>query len=133
PCGHGTLACRPADHCSARGHEPRVVYEPLDATDRVLCWNILPKSATPTLSRRLIEDAETRDEVAQCFLAQRNLDTLNDRPWTRDWLDAAISLCLAQPQPEPLGSLVGAFRVGSTEYERLLRDCEQAQIVAKFR
>jgi hypothetical protein len=60
---------------------------------------MLPGSTAQTLSQRLLADAETREEVAQCFLAQRNLATLNDRPWTKEWLDAAIDLCLAQPDP----------------------------------
>ncbi len=131
--GHGPLALRAAGHWAARGHEARIVYEPLDATDRVLCWHMLPRSDAADLSRRRIDDAETVDEVAQCFLAQRNLGTLNDKPWTKEWLEAAIGLCLAQPRPEPLGSLPGAFRVGSTAYERLLRDCTQPDLAAKFR
>ena len=40
---------------------------------------MLPRSAASTRERRLIEDAETRDEVAQCFMSQRDLGTLNDR------------------------------------------------------
>jgi hypothetical protein len=131
--GHGPLAFRTAGHWAARGHEARMVYEPLDATERVLCWIMLPKSSASTLSRRLIEDAETRDEVAQCFLAQRNLVSIDDRPWTKEWLDAAITLCLSQPQVEPLGSLLNAFRVGSADYERLLRYCEREDVVEKFR
>src|SRR5207248_2521965 len=71
--GHGPLAFRAAGQWAARGHEARMVYEPLNATERVLCWTMLPTSAAPSLSQRVIEDAETRDEVAQCFLAQRNL------------------------------------------------------------
>ncbi len=110
-----------------------MVYEPLLATDRVLCWNMLPRSAAPTLSQRRNEDAETTDEVAQCFLAQRNLDTLSDRPWTKEWLEAAVSLCLSQPESQPLGSLLDAFRVGSTDYERLLRDSQEPAVIAKFR
>src|SRR5687767_5247583 len=69
--GHGPLALRTAGHWAARRQEARMVYEPLHATDRVLCWSMLPKSAAPTPSQRRLEDAETRDEVAQCFLAQR--------------------------------------------------------------
>src|SRR5437870_8171409 len=57
--GHGPLAFRAAAHWAARGLEHRIIYEPLAATDRVLCWDMLPKSHAPTLSRRLIEDAET--------------------------------------------------------------------------
>jgi len=131
--GHGPLALRAAGHWGVRGHEARMIYEPLDAIDRVLCWHMLPRSTAPDLSRRLIEDAETRDEVAQCFLAQRNLDTLNDRPWTKEWLEAAIDLCLSQPNPEPLESLTAAFRVGSAEYERLLRHSTRPNLVTKFR
>ncbi len=131
--GHGPLAFRTAGHWAARGYEARIVYEPLDATERVLCWRMLPTSAATTFSQRRLADAETRDEVAQCFLAQRNLDTLNDRPWTKEWLEAAISLCLSQPQPEPLGSLLHAFRVGSAGYERLLRHSARAELIAKFR
>jgi hypothetical protein len=131
--GHGPLAFRAAGHWAARGHESRIVYESLDATDQVLCWTMLPRSASPDSSRRLIEDAETRDEVAQCFMAQRNLETLNDKPWTKEWLEAAISLCLSQPRPEPLDSLPAAFRVGSAEYERLLGDSDRDDLVAKFR
>src|SRR3954464_14321893 len=55
--GHGPPAFRPAAHRGARGHHPRLVYEPLDAIDRVLCWNMLPRSAAAELPRRLIEDA----------------------------------------------------------------------------
>src|SRR5439155_13890839 len=121
-----------AGHWAARGHESRIVYEPLSATDRVLCWSMLPKSSAASPTQRQLEDAETRDEVAQCFLAQRNLATLNDRPWTKEWLESSISLCLAQPESEPLASLLSAFRVGSAEYERLLQHCTQAEIVAKF-
>src|SRR5205807_2537781 len=109
------------------GFEDRMVYESLHATDRVLCWHMLPKSTAQSLSQRRIEDAETRDEVAQCFMAQRNLDTLSDKPWTKEWLEATILLCLAQPSPEPLGSLLNAFRCGSAEYERLLQHCEQGE------
>jgi hypothetical protein len=131
--GHGPLAFHAAGHWAARGHERRMVYEPLHATDRVLAWSMLPKSSAPEKSRRRIEDAETRDDVAQCFLAQRGLDTLNDRPWTKEWLEAAISLCLTQPRPEPLTSLQAAFRVGSAEYERLLGHSDQPELIAKFR
>ena len=131
--GHGPLAFRVAGHWAARGHEARMVYEPLDATDRVLCWDMLPRSAAPDHSRRLIEDAETRDEVVQCFMAQRNLESLADKPWTQEWLHAAIGLCLSQPRAEPLGSLPAAFRVGSAEYERLLQGSDRDDLVSKFR
>ena len=131
--GHGPLAFAAAGHWAARGHERRVVFEPLDATDRVLSWDMLPRSLSAAPLRRLLDDAETREEVAQCFFAQRNLATLNDRPLTREWLEAAIALGLSQPQPEPLPSLLAAFRVGSAEYERLLGACGDAEIVAKFR
>src|SRR4051794_32243124 len=42
--GHGPLAFAAAGHWVARGHEERLVYEPLDATERVLCWDMLPRS-----------------------------------------------------------------------------------------
>src|SRR4051812_5053095 len=42
--GHGPLAFRAAGHWIGRGHEDRLVYEPLRATDRVLCWPFLLKS-----------------------------------------------------------------------------------------
>lgn len=131
--GHGPLAFRAARAWLERGHARRIIYEPLHATDRALCWTMLPKSAATTPSARLLEDAETLDEVAQCFLAQRNLSTLNDRPWTKEWLDAAIALCLAQPAPEPLASLLKVFQVGSSEYERLLDNCDRQDVVRKFR
>ncbi|HYH65698.1 MAG TPA: type IV secretory system conjugative DNA transfer family protein [Urbifossiella sp.] len=131
--GHGPLALRTAGHWIPRGHEARLVYEPLDATDRVLCWDMLPRSYAANPSRRLLEDAETRDELAQCFLAQRNLATAADRPLTREWLEAAITLCLGQPGPQPLPSLLSAFRVGSPAYGRLLRDCTDPAVVDKFR
>ncbi len=131
--GHGPLAFRTAGHWGARGHENRIVYESLHAVDRVLCWNILPRSSAPTLSQRLIEDAETRDDVAQAFIAQRNLATLNDKPWTKEWLEAAISMCLSQPRSEPLGSLLHAFRVGSADYERLLSHSDRPDLVTRFR
>ena len=131
--GHGPLALRTAGHWAARGHEARIVYEPLHATDRVLCWDMLPKSTSPDPSRRRIEDDETREELVQCFLAQRNLATVADRPLTKEWLEAAITLCLLQPDAEPLTSLPAAFRVGSPEYERLLRDCAHPETIARFR
>lgn len=131
--GHGPLAFNTAGHWFARGHAERLIYEPLRATDRVLCWDMLPRSGASSLSDRRLEDAETRDEVAQCFLAQRNLASLVDRPATKEWLDAAITLCLSQPEPEPLPSLLSAFRVGSSEYERLLLHSDNAPVVAKFR
>ena len=49
------------------------------------------------------------------------------------WLEAAIALSLTQPQPEPLPSLLAAFRVGSADYERLLGACGDAEVAAKFR
>ena len=131
--GHGPLAFAAAGHWTARGHQQRLIYEPLDATDRVLCWEMLPRSIATDPLRRLLDDAETREDVAQCFYTQRNLATLNDRPLTREWLEAAIALGQAQPQAEPLPSLLAAFRVGSTEYERLLGACDDAGVVAKFR
>jgi hypothetical protein len=131
--GHGPLALSAAGHWSARGHESRLVYEPLDATDRVLCWDMLPRSTAVDPRRRSLQDAETRDDVAQCFSAQRSLATLADHPWTKEWLDAAIALCLAQPRAEPLPSLLAAFRVGSAEYGRLLGECGDVAVVAKFR
>lgn len=131
--GHGPLAFAAAGHWAARGFEARMVYEPLHATDRVLCWHMLPASAAPTPSRRRLADAETREDVAQCFLAQRNLATLNDRPWTKEWLEAAIDLCLAQPDPQPLPSLLAAFRTGTAEYQRLLQHCGSEAVADKFR
>lgn len=130
--GHGPLALKTAGHWLARGHEPRLVYEPLHATARVLCWNMLTRSAAADPSRRLLDDAETRDELAQCFVVQRNLASLADRPLTKEWLEAAIDLCLGQPQTEPLGSLVSAFRIGTPEYERLIGDCDRREVTEKF-
>lgn len=131
--GHGPLAFAAAGHWAARGHEPRIVYEPLDATDRVLGWGVLPHGSFADPARQRLEDAEAREELAQCFMSQRNLVTLNDRGYTKEWLDAALSLCLSQPEPMPLPSLLAAFRVGSPEYERLLRSCGDPRTVAKFR
>lgn len=131
--GHGPLAFAAAGHWARHGHERRVLYEPLDATDRVLAWEMLPRAHARDPSRRLIEEAQIREEVAQCFMAQRNLGTLVDKPWTKEWLDAAIALCLAQPRPEPLTSLLTAFRVRTQSYERLLRDCRDPAVREKFR
>ncbi len=131
--GHGPLAFSTAGHWAARGHEARMVFEPLAETERVLAWSMLRKSCAPGASQRLVEDAETRDEVAQCFLAQRNLATLNDRPWTKEWLEAAIDLCLAQPELQPLPTLLDAFRVGSPGYERLLHNCTRIEVAEKLR
>ncbi len=131
--GHGPLAVAAVGHWALKGHERRVVYEPLDATDRVLAWDMLPPSRAADRSRRLLEDGETTEEVAQCFLAQRNLSSVNDKPYTKEWLDAAIALCLSQPRSEPLPSLLHAFRVESAGYERLLRECRQPDVTAKFR
>jgi hypothetical protein len=131
--GHGPLAFGAAGHWAARGFEARLVYETLHATERVLCWHMLPASAAPTPSERRLADAETREDVAQCFLAQRNLATLNDKPWTKEWLEAAIDLCLAQPEPQPLPKLLDAFRSGTAGYRRLLKQCEREDVTAKFR
>lgn len=131
--GHGPLAFRAAGHWAARGHEDRLVYEPLHTTDRVLCWSMLPSSVSTTESGRRLDDSETRDEVSQCFLAQRNLASLNDRPWTKEWLDAAIALTLSQPEPPPLTALRHAFRVGAPEYEEMLQRSDRPEVVAKFR
>jgi hypothetical protein len=130
--GHGPLAFAAAGHWAARGHEGRLVYEPLDATDSVLAWDMLPRSAAADPRRRRLEDAQTREDVAQCFMAQRNLGTLADKPWTREWLDAALALCLSQPGPEPLTSLLSAFRPRTPDYERLLRGCRHPDVAAKF-
>jgi hypothetical protein len=131
--GHGPLAFAAAGHWAHRGHEARLVYEPLDATDRVLTWEMVPPSTTADHSRRRLEDAETREELAQCFMNQRNLLSLTDRAWTKEWLDAALTLCLAQPQAEPLTSLLHAFRIGTAAYDRLLRDCTDLEVTDKFR
>ncbi|HYH66812.1 MAG TPA: hypothetical protein VD866_19115 [Urbifossiella sp.] len=131
--GHGPLAFAAASHWAARGHEPRIVYEPLDATDRVLGWGVLPRGSFADPARQRLEDAEAREGLSQCFMSQRNLTTLNDRGYTKEWLDAALSLCLSQPEPVPLPSLLAAFRVGTPEYERLLRSCGDPRTVAKFR
>jgi hypothetical protein len=131
--GHGPLASSAAGYWAHRGHASRLVYEPLNATDRVLCWNMLPRSGAADPSRRILEDAEATEDISQCFLAQRSLLSVSDKPYTKEWLDAAIALCLAQPQSEPLTSLPHAFRVDSPDYERLLRECRQQDIVAKFR
>jgi hypothetical protein len=131
--GHGPLALTAAGHWASRGHEARIVYEPLDATERVLCWDMLPHTTWLDPFRQRLEDAETREELAQCFMNQRNLATLNDRGYTKEWLDAALSLCLAQPQAEPLTTLLFAFQVGSAEYQRLLSGCRDPDTADKFR
>ncbi len=131
--GHGPLAFAAAGHWAHRGHEARIVYEPLDATDRVLCWDMLSRSEAADHSRRLLEDAETAEDIAQCFLAPRNVLSVSDKPYTKEWLDAAIMLGLAQPRPEPLTSLLSAFQVDSSGYERLLNECRRPDLTAKFR
>lgn len=131
--GHGPLAVAAAGHWAARGHEPRLVFEPVDAVDRVLAWDMVPRSAAADPLRRALEDAETREELAQCLLAPRNLESLADRPWTKEWLDAAVALGLAQPGPVPLPALLDAFRPGTPAYERLLRDCGRPEVADKFR
>ena len=131
--GHGPLAFKAAGHWAFRGHEGRLVYEPLDATDPVLCWHMVPRSSAHDPHRRHLEDAETRDDLVQVFLAPRDLLSVADRPWTKEWLEAAIALGLSQPRPEPLPSLLSAFRVGTAAYEWLLGNAEDAGVAAKFR
>jgi hypothetical protein len=131
--GHGPLAFAAAGHWAARGHEGRIVYEPLAATDRVLCWDMLPRSTAPDPARRALEDAEAREDLAQCFLSPRGQLTLVDRGYTKEWLDAALGLLLAQPAAEPASSLLHAFRVGTEAYERLLAACADPEVVRKFR
>lgn len=131
--GHGPLAFRAAGHWAHRGHEGRIVYEPLDATDRVLAFEMMPQSSASDAFRRSLDDAETREELAQCFMNQRGLLTLTDRAWTQEWLHAALALCLNQPQAQPLASLRDAFRPATGRYERLLRSCLDGDVVAKFR
>ena len=131
--GHGPLAFRAAGQWISRGHEARLVYEPLDATGRVLCWPMLTRSTSDTSSGRKIEDAQIRDEVAQCFIAQRNLPSLADRPWTKEWLEAAIDLCLSQALTRPLPTLLDAFRAGTAGYERLIRGSDRPDVIEKFR
>ncbi len=131
--GHGPLAFQAAGHWVARGQESRVLYEPLDAVDRVLSWPMLPRSTAASPSRQRLEDSESRDEVVQCFLAQRSLETLTDRPFTKEWLEAGIALAQAQSESEPLSSLPAAFRIGSCDYERLLRNCTHPVVREKFR
>ena len=131
--GHGPLAFRAAGHWLDRGHAARLVYEPLGAIDRVLCWPRLARSTATHPSARRIEDAQTRDEVAQSFLAHRNIATLNDRPWTREWLEAAIDLCLAQPADQPLPALLDALRTETAGFRRLLRECARPDLADRFR
>lgn len=131
--GHGPLAFRAAGHWIARGHADRLIYEPLRATDRVLCWPLLLKSSAWSLSDRKIDDAETREEIAQCFLAQRNLSNLNQKPWTKEWLEAALRLCQAQPELVPIEALLDSFRVGSAGYQHLLTNASDQEVVAKFK
>ena len=71
--------------------------------------------------------------MAQCFLAQRNLATLADRPWTKEWVDAALDIALAQPDPQPLPALLDAFRAGTPGYRRLLARGDRPELTAKFR
>lgn len=131
--GHGPLAFRAAGHWAARGHEARLVYEPLDATARVLCWDPLVRFASPDPAVRRLRDAETRDDVVQCFLAQRDLASLTDRPLTREWMEAAIDLCLSQPGPVALTSVPDAFRAGTPAFARLVRECDRPDVAEKFR
>lgn len=131
--GHGPMAVSALGHWAHRGHEGRIVYEPLDATDRVLALGMLPASAADDPSRRALENAELREELAQCLMNQRGLVTLTDRAWTHEWLHAALTVCLAQPYPQSLASLVHPFRPGTAAYEQLLTNCQDAAAVAKFR
>jgi hypothetical protein len=131
--GHGPLALAAAGHWEARGHETRMVYEPLRATDRVLTWAMLPRSDATDLTDRRLEEAEAREDLIQCLIVQRNLGSLNDRPWTKEWLEAAVRLIQAQPRSMPLTALLDAFRVGTAGYEQLLREAEVPEVVAKFR
>jgi hypothetical protein len=130
---HGPLARRSVGHWARRGHEPRVVYEPLAATDRVLGWPLVPPITGTTPAARRLERAEARDDLAQCLTAPRGVGSLADRPLTREWVDAALGLLLLQRDPFPLTALPDAFRVGSPGYRRLLAGCDDPALVAKFR
>jgi hypothetical protein len=130
---HGPLAEAVVGHWAYRGYESRILYEPLDAVDRVLGFDLLPSPSAPDPAGRRLEAAEIREDLAQAFMNQRSLVTLTDRAWTHEWLMAALSLVLAQPQREPLTAVVDAFRIGSKAYERLLRHCTDPAVAAKFR
>jgi hypothetical protein len=69
-----------------------------------------------------LKDAETRDDVTQFVPAHRDLASLADRPLTREWVEAAIDLYLAQPRPVPLASVPDAFRVGTGAFGQFLRE-----------
>lgn len=131
--GHGPLAWRTLGNWVARRHESRIVYEPIHDTRRVLGWNLLPPSLAVTPEAKRLEQAETRDDLVQCFIAPRNLGTLADRPLTREWLEAAISLVLHQTEPPCFTRLPAAFHIGSPDYRRLLAHCTDARLIGRFR
>jgi hypothetical protein len=130
---HGPLARQAVGHWARRGHEARVVYEPLAATDRVLGWPLVPPAVGATPAARRLERTEVRDDLAQCLMAPRGVGTLADRPLTREWVDAALGLLLSQREPVTLTALPDAFRVGSAGYRKLLAGCDDPALVGKFR
>jgi hypothetical protein len=129
---HGPLAQRTVEHWLADGHAARVIYEPLDAVDRTLNWSMLQRSAAASERQRRLEDQEIRDELVMCFISQRHWNSLADKPWTREWLEAALELALAQPDDVQLYQLPSAFHIGSSVYQQLMQQSDRADVVAKF-
>ena len=130
---HGPLARKAVGHWIGRGDEPRIIYEPLHDTERVLAWPMIPPVRGLTVEARRLERAETRDDLAQCLMAPRGYGSLADRPLTREWLEAALALLLAQREPAMLLRLPEAFRIGSPGYRRLLAGCDDRPVVDRFR
>ena len=125
--GHGPLAFRAAGHWAARGHEaPPRLRAPRRDRPRPLLGHAAPvrRRGRPRGGSSRTPRPATRSPSAS--LAQRNLDSLTDRPWTKEWLDAAIGLCLSQPQAEPLASLLGRLPRGVGGVRAALGDCRPA-------
>lgn len=131
--GHGPLAQRLTQVWFDAGYQNRLLYEPLTAVDRTLSWPMLTRSQDTHPAKRRIEDTEIRDDLVHCFLAPRGLESLANRALTKEWLEGALDLVIAQPQPEELSILLSVFQIGSPELERLLRNCDRPDIVFKFR
>lgn len=129
-----SLGSRLLEHLIARGLSGRVLFDSLEAVDRVIGYDFLPQAIAANPLRYLNLVDELVRTFCDILCRRRNIESLATAAQTEEWVIPALALYVEQSDHPPLPILMHAFGPPDhPDFRRLLSRCRNGEVVAKFR
>lgn len=130
---HGKSGHEFYQHCLALGLAYRTIFERLSDTDAVIKWDWLEESHHDHPLERGRENKREVELFLDALIRQREFTSLAEHALIKQWAENWSYLMLYQKPRKRLSDGIWAFRPLSPSWEKLIVDCQVAEIANRFK